>query len=104
MRGDIYRLRTPRDTQDHEQRGPRYCVIVQSDVVLRSTVLIAPTSRGAEPSTIRPEINMDGTKTLILIEQTSAVSTGRLGDHAGRLNVRELAELNDAIRIVFGIY
>ena len=31
MRGDIYRLRTSRTAEGHEQRGPRYGVIVQSD-------------------------------------------------------------------------
>jgi mRNA interferase MazF len=48
VRGDLYRLRTPRDAVGHEQRGERFAVVVQSDLLrVFSTVLIAPTSTSA---------------------------------------------------------
>ncbi len=103
MRGDVYRLRAPRDAQDHEQRGPRYAVVVQSDAVLRSTVLVAPTSHSARSSTVRPEIDINGITTRVVVEQTSAISTNRLGDFAGRLDAHEITEIDEAIRIVFGL-
>jgi mRNA interferase MazF len=78
-------------------------VIVQSDVVMRSTVLVAPTSRSASPSRVRPEIAIDGTATRVLIEQVSAVSTDRLGDFAGRLSPTEITAVDRALRDVFGL-
>ncbi|QAY64304.1 type II toxin-antitoxin system PemK/MazF family toxin [Xylanimonas allomyrinae] len=104
MRGDIYRLRT-RDTEGHGQRGPRYAVVVQSDRLHLSTLLIAPTSTSAMPGDMRPRINMNGTATYVLVEQTRAVNPEtRLGDFAGRLDADELAALDDALRIVLGLY
>ena len=44
MRGDLYRLRPAKDAAGHEQRGPRYAVAVQSDAILLSTLIVAPTS------------------------------------------------------------
>ena len=31
MRGDVHLLRAPWDARGHEQRGPRYAVVLQSD-------------------------------------------------------------------------
>src|SRR5882724_9067891 len=44
VRGDIYRLKTSRNTTGHEQRGPRYAIVMQSDAVMRPTVVVVPTS------------------------------------------------------------
>ena len=57
-RGDIFALRLPRGV-GHEQRGPRFGVVVQSDAFLpRSVVLVAPTSTSARPASFRPEIDI----------------------------------------------
>ncbi len=31
MRGDLYRLKAPKDVHGHEQAGGRYAVVLQSD-------------------------------------------------------------------------
>ncbi len=105
MRGDIYRLRSNRDAQGHEQRGGRYCVVLQSDHLILSTVLVAPTSTSAIPTDFRPRIELDGTATCVLIEQTAAVSAEtRLGEFAGRLAADELAEVDRALALVLGLF
>mgnify|MGYP001550556512 FL=1 len=105
MRGDIYRLRTSRTAEGHEQRGPRYGVVVQSDDLLLSTILVAPTSTSALPTDFRPRITMDGTTTYVLVEQTAAVNAEtRLGEFAGRLGPSELADLDRALTLVLGLY
>ncbi len=73
MRGDIHRLRAPRGTRGREQVGARYAVVVQSDDLLLSTLLIAPTSTGSRPASFRPEITIAGTPTRVMTEQTMAV-------------------------------
>ena len=66
-RGDVFRLRLGR-RQGHEQSGARYGVIVQSDALMRlSTVLIAPTSTAARAASFRPEIEIDGNVTRVLV-------------------------------------
>lgn len=102
-RGDIYHVRRPAG-RDHEQRGPRYGVIVQADALLGlSTAIIAPTSRGAAPATFRPEIRLAGETTRVLVEQLRAVDLSRLDSHAGRLTHEEQQALDDALELVLGL-
>ncbi|MCL1801011.1 MAG: type II toxin-antitoxin system PemK/MazF family toxin, partial [Promicromonosporaceae bacterium] len=70
MRGDIYRLPGNQSQVKHAQKGARYAVIVQSDELMLSTVLVAPTSTSVRPTSFRPRINMNGTTTYVLTEQT----------------------------------
>jgi mRNA interferase MazF len=102
VRGDLYRLRPSKDTTGHEQRGPRYAVAIQSDGILLSTLIIAPTSTGAQPAIFRPEIETDGTRALVLVDQMRAVDASRLGDFAGRLDAAETGEVDRAIKLILG--
>src|SRR5882757_6971228 len=83
VRGDIHRLRAPRDTRGNEEQGSRYAVIVQSDDLMLSTVLVAPTSRSSPPRIFRPTVTINNEQTQVLIEQTSAVAPERLGEFVG---------------------
>jgi mRNA interferase MazF len=103
VRGDVHRLRAPRDAAGHEQRGTRYAVVVQSDLLPLSTWLIAPTSTAARPASFRPEIDINGIPTRMLAEQTTAVDPQRLGPCVGRLSLHELAELDAALRTVLDL-
>jgi mRNA interferase MazF len=103
VRGDVYRLRAPRDARGREQRGPRYAVVVQSDHLPLSTLLVAPTSTSAREATFRPEIELDGTMTKVLVEQTTAVDPQRLGEFTGRLTNSELRAIETALRDVLDL-
>jgi mRNA interferase MazF len=102
VRGDLYRLRPAKDAAGHEQRGPRYAVAVQSDAILLSTLIVAPTSTGAQPAIFRPEIAVDGIRTLVLVDQMRAVDSTRLGDFAGRLDAAETGEVDRAVKLILG--
>jgi mRNA interferase MazF len=79
-------------------------VIVQADELLGlSTVVIAPTSRSAAPATFRPEVEVAGERTRIMVEQLRAVDLERLGDSAGRLTARELRAVDEALELVLGL-
>ena len=102
-RGEVYRLRTPEGV-GHEQQGVRYGVVVQADELLpRSVVIIAPTSRSARPASFRPEVDVAGDKTLVLVEQLGAVDAQRLGDRVGYLSADELWSIDDALLTVLGL-
>jgi mRNA interferase MazF len=100
VRGDIHRLRAAPATRGHEQHGERYAVVVQSDDLMLSTVLVAPTSRSSPQRIFRPSIHVGDEATQVLVEQTSAVAPERLGEFVGRLTHDELAALDEALRLV----
>ncbi|HZK35340.1 MAG TPA: type II toxin-antitoxin system PemK/MazF family toxin [Aeromicrobium sp.] len=99
VRGDIYQLRAPRGAKGHEQTGDRYAVVLQSDDLMLSTVLVAPTSRSAQPRSFRPTITVAKKPTQVLVEQTAAVAPERLGSLVGHVSRNELNDINDALRI-----
>jgi len=103
VRGEVFRLRAPRETRGHEQAGPRYAVVVQSDQLPLSTWLVAPTSTAARPATFRPEVQIAGRSTRVLAEQTAAVDPTRLADSAGHLTLEELRRVDAALRLVLGL-
>lgn len=102
-RGDIFELRLPR-RKGHEQRGKRFGVVVQADELLpRSVILVAPTSRSARPSTFRPEIELGDEITKVLVEQVGAVDATRLGDLVGRVSPEEMWGIDEALLTVLGL-
>ncbi len=103
MRGDVFRLRAPRQASGHEQAGPRYAVVVQSDDLPLSTSLVAPTSTSAQPASFRPEIDLAGQRARVLAEQTAAIDPNRFGDQIGRLSFDELRRVDAALRLVLDL-
>lgn len=103
LRGEVYRFKLPRGL-GHEEHGERFGVVVQADEMLpRSVVLVAPTSRSARAASFRPEIEVGGETTRLLVEQVGAVDVNRLGDLAGLLSREELWGVDDALLTVFGL-
>ena len=103
LRGDIYQFKLPKGI-GHEQHGDRFGVVVQANEFLpRSVILVAPTSRSARPASFRPEIDIGGQTTRILIEQLGAVDASRLGDLSGDLSSEELWGVDEALLTVLGL-
>jgi mRNA interferase MazF len=103
LRGDIYRFRRPKGF-GHEHHGDRYGVVVQADEFLpRSVVIVAPTSRRARAASFRPEAEIDGEVTRILVEQIGSVDTQRLGDLVGHLTPEEIWGVDEALTAVLGL-
>ncbi|MFI9815468.1 type II toxin-antitoxin system PemK/MazF family toxin [Saccharothrix variisporea] len=103
MRGEVYRLRARKDARGHEQQGARYAVVVQSSALPLSTWLVAPTSTSARAASFRPEVEVNGQQTRVLVEQTAAVDPQRLGDLVGRLSLHEMTEVDAALRVVLDL-
>jgi mRNA interferase MazF len=90
--------------QGHGQRGRRFGVVVQANEFLpRSVVLVAPTSRSARPASFRPEIELLGATTRVLVEQVGAVDSGRLGELVGRVTPQQQWGIDEALMTVLGL-
>lgn len=105
MRGDLYRLRAPRDARGHEQQGTRYAVVLQADELSPlSTWVVAPTSTSAPERSFRPSIEIDGTTTRVVVDQMTPIDHSvRLGEFAGRLSRQELLDVDNATRLLLGL-
>ena len=64
---------------------------------------MAPTSRSARPASFRPEIEIDGISTRVLVEQLGAVDVNRLGHLAGHLAPEEQWGIDAALLTVLGL-
>jgi mRNA interferase MazF len=103
LRGDIYQFKLPKGI-GHEQHGDRFGVVVQAAELLpRSVVIVAPTSRSARAASFRPEIDVNGETTRVLVEQLGAVDAQRLGELAGHLSREELWGVDEALMTVLGL-
>lgn len=102
-RGDVVRIRN-RDARGHEQRGTRYGVVVQADrVAALSTVIVVPTSRGANPSRFRPEIVVSDQTTRALAEQLRAFDVRNVSEPVGHLSAADQLAVDDALRLVLDL-
>jgi mRNA interferase MazF len=103
LRGDIHQFRPPRGT-GHDQHGRRYGVVVQANELLpRSVVLVAPTSLSARPASFRPEIELFGETTRVLVEQVGAIDAERLGNLVGRVTPDQQWGIDEALTTVLGL-
>jgi len=103
LRGDVYEFQPPRG-RGHEQRGRRFGVVVQANELLpRSVVLVAPTSLSARSASFRPEVEVLGETTRVLVEQVGAVDVGRLGDLIGRVTPEQQWGIDEALLTVLGL-
>jgi len=64
---------------------------------------VAPTSRSAKPASFRPEIDLLGENTRILVEQVGAVDAGGLGDLVGRVTPQQQWGIDEALLTVLGL-
>jgi mRNA interferase MazF len=88
----------------HEQHGGRFAVVVQADEFLpRSVVIVAPTSQSARPASFRPEAEIEGRTTRVLVEQIGAVDARRLGALVGHLTPEELWGVDEGLVSILGL-
>ena len=66
-------------------------------------VLVAPTSHSARPASFRPEIEVLGQTTRVLVEQVGAIDAGRLGELAGRVTPQQQWGIDEALTTVLSL-
>jgi len=87
----------------HEQHGVLYGVVVASDALAAlSTILVAPPSRSARGASFRPEIDVDGSPSKVLVEPDRR-GRRESARRPGRLTAEELWGVDLALATVFDL-
>jgi len=78
----------------HEQGGKRLGVVVSQGGWSWSVATIVPTSTSAQSTNYRPEVQVDGVTTKLLVDQIRSIDLGRITpvpvDHLDHFELREL--------------
>jgi mRNA interferase MazF len=66
-------------------------------------ILVAPTSTSAKAATFRPEIELLGETTRVLVEHVGAIDASRLGEMVGRVTPQQQWGIDEALLAVLGL-
>lgn len=103
IRGAVYRIDLGRP-RGHEQRGRRLGLLVSPSESPLSVVTVIPTSTSAQPAVHRPELEIAGRPTRVLVDQIRSIDTEYvIGDPVDYLSRDELAEVELALAHYLGI-
>lgn len=103
IRGAIYRIDLGRP-RGHEQRGKRLGLVVSPSESALSVVTVIPTSTSAGPAIHRPEVEIAGQMTRLLVDQIRSIDTDYLvGEPVDYLSRDQLAEVELALAHYLGI-
>lgn len=104
IRGAMYRVDLGDAKRGHEQRGRRYGLVLSPSSMPWSVATIIPTSTSAQPSAFRPELEVAGTRTRLLVDQIRTVDVSYVhGDPVHYLDHAELAEVEHAVARYLGL-
>ncbi|HET8582583.1 MAG TPA: type II toxin-antitoxin system PemK/MazF family toxin [Jatrophihabitans sp.] len=103
IRGAVYRIDLGRP-RGHEQGGKRLGLVVSPSDSPLSVVTVIPTSTSAGPSIHRPEIQIAGRSTRMLIDQIRSIDTRYVvGDPVDYLTRDQLIEIDLALAHYLGV-
>lgn len=103
IRGAVYRvdLGQPRG---HEQGGRRYGVVLSPTDMPWLVATVVPTSTSAQAAVFRPEVEIAGTPTKVLVDQIRTLDTDDVhGDPVDYLTRDQLAEIEHALGHYLGL-
>jgi mRNA interferase MazF len=104
IRGAVYRVDLGDAKRGHEQRGRRYGLMLSPSDMPWSVVTIVPTSRSAQPAIFRPELEIAGVVTRVLVDQIRTVDVRYVhGEPVHYLDRDELAEVERALTRYLGL-
>lgn len=103
IRGAVYRIDLGQ-ARGHEQRGRRLGLVVSPTQSTLSVVTIVPTSTSARPAIHRPEVEVAGQTTRMLVDQIRSIDTDYVtGGPVDYLSHAHMVEVELAIAHYLGI-
>lgn len=104
IRGAVYRIRLGQP-RGHEQGGKRLGLVVSPSDSPLSVVTVIPTSTSAGPSIHRPEVEIAGQASRMLVDQIRSIDINYVtGDPVDYLGYRELTEVELALAHYLGVH
>lgn len=104
IRGAVYRIDLGA-ARGHEQRGRRLGLVVSPSDSALSVVTVIPTSTQAQSATHRPQLEIAGRATLLLIDQIRSIDVDYLvGDPVDYLTRDQLARVELALAHYLGLH
>ncbi|MEV8535990.1 type II toxin-antitoxin system PemK/MazF family toxin [Streptomyces sp. NPDC051211] len=104
IRGAVYRVDLGNAKRGHEQQGKRYGLVLSPSSMAWNVVTIIPTSTSAQHSPFRPELEIAGTLTRLLVDQIRTVDVSFVhGDPVHYLDRYELAQVEHAVTLYLGL-
>jgi mRNA interferase MazF len=103
IRGAVYRIDLGRP-RGHDQGGRRLGLVVSPSDSPLSVAAVIPTSTSAGPSIHRPELEIAGRSTRMLVDQIRSIDvTYVVGDPVDYLTRDQLAEVDLAVAHYLGV-
>jgi mRNA interferase MazF len=103
IRGAVYRIDLGRP-RGHEQGGKRLGLVLSPSDSPLSVVTVIPTSTSAGPSVHRPEFEIAGRSSRMLIDQIRSIDTDYVvGDPVDYLTRNQLVEVELALAHYLGV-
>lgn len=103
IRGAVYRVDLGQ-ARGHEHRGRRLGLVISPSESPLSVVTVIPTSTSAQPAIHRPELEVVGRATRLLVDQVRSIDTRYLvGDPVDYLSRDEMAEVEHALAHYLGL-
>ena len=106
MRGEVYRLRSPRGARGHEQAGVRSAVVVQSDVFnpIHASVTLCPITSDCVDAPLFRVAVPPGTRTglrdpsQVMVDKIVSVPRSSIADEIGVCSASEMDAVEGALR------
>lgn len=103
IRGAVYRIDLGRP-RGHEQGGKRLGLVISPSGSPLSVLTVIPTSTSAGPAIHRPEMEIAGQSTRMLVDQVRSIDTDYLvGDPVDYLSRDRLVEVEFALAHYLGV-
>jgi mRNA interferase MazF len=103
IRGAVYRVDLGRP-RSHEQGGRRLGLVLSPSNSPLSVVTVAPTSTSAGPSIHRPELDISGRPTRLLVDQIRSIDVDYVvGDPVDFLTREQLWDVELAVAHYLGV-
>ncbi|APU41751.1 type II toxin-antitoxin system PemK/MazF family toxin [Streptomyces sp. TN58] len=104
IRGAVYRVDLGDAKRGHERRGKRFGLVLSPSGMAWSVVTIVPASTSAQGSPFRPELEIAGTATRLLVDQIRTVDVSFVhGDPVHYPDRYELAQVEHAVTLYLGL-
>lgn len=104
IRGAVYRIDLGEAKRGHEQRGRRYGLVLSPTSMPWSVITVVPTSTSAQPAVFRPELEIVGSPTRLLVDQIRTIDVSFVrGDPVDYLDRHDLATVEHAVTRYLGL-